>query len=126
MINLSHIIKFLGLITLGSLLSSQYFEDKKFEKDLKKISIGNEFIDNLGNIYPIENISDKKNTILIYSNEDSIINKIKLSAVLFAIVGNVPRFVNTDPSPSIAMTFSFWHKAKPKPMEDAKPIVPNI
>ena len=57
--------KFLGLITLGLLLSSQSFADKKFEKDLKKISIGNGFIDNLGNIYPIENISDKKNTILI-------------------------------------------------------------
>jgi|MEHZ01.5.fsa_nt_MEHZ011578830.1_1 predicted esterase len=65
MINLRHIIKFLGLITLGLLLSSQSFADKKFEKDLKKISIGNGFIDNLGNIYPIENISDKKNTILI-------------------------------------------------------------
>jgi hypothetical protein len=34
-------------------------------KDLKKISIDNGFIDNLGNIYPIENISDKKNIILI-------------------------------------------------------------
>ena len=64
MINLRH-IKFLIIIIFSLLLSSQSFADKKFENDLKKISIDNGFIDNLGNIYPIENISDKKNTILI-------------------------------------------------------------
>ena len=64
MINLRY-MKFLLIIIFSLLLSSQSFADKKFEKDLKKISIGNAFIDNLGNIYPIENISDKKNTILI-------------------------------------------------------------
>ena len=64
MINLRH-MKFLVIIIFSLLLSSPSFADKKFEKDLKKISIGNAFIDNLGNIYPIENISDKKNTILI-------------------------------------------------------------
>jgi len=58
-------MKFLVIIIFSLLLSSPSFAGKKFEKDLKKISIGNGFIDNLGNIYPIENISDKQNTILI-------------------------------------------------------------
>ena len=56
---------FLGIIVLSLLLSSQSFADKKFDEDLKKISKDNGFIDNLGNTYPIENISDKKNIILI-------------------------------------------------------------
>ena len=64
MINLRH-IKFLAIIIFSLLLSVQSFADKKFEKDLKKISIDNGFIDNLGNTYPVENISYKKNTILI-------------------------------------------------------------
>ena len=64
MINLRH-IKFLAIIIFSLLLSTQSFADKKFEKDLKKVSKSSGFVDNLGKIYPIENISDKKNTILI-------------------------------------------------------------
>ena len=53
------------IITLFVLLSTNSFADKKFEKDLKKVSKDNGFINNTGKIYPIENISDKKNIILI-------------------------------------------------------------
>ena len=64
MINLRH-MKFLGIIMFSLLLSTQVFADKKFEKDLKKISKDNGFVDNLGKIYSVDTISDKKNTILI-------------------------------------------------------------
>ena len=47
------------------LLNTSSFADKKFEKDLKKVSKDNGFVDNLGKIYPIDSISDKKNIILI-------------------------------------------------------------
>ena len=64
MINLRH-IKFLVIIIFSLLLSSQSFADKKFEKDLKKISIDNGFIDNFGNVYLDDKITDKSKTILI-------------------------------------------------------------
>ena len=64
MINLRH-IKFLVIIIFSLLLSSQSFADKKFEKDLKKISKDNGFIDNFGNIYSDDKITDKSKTILI-------------------------------------------------------------
>ena len=47
------------------LINTYSLADKKFEKDLKKVSKDNGFINNTGKIYPIENISDKKNIILI-------------------------------------------------------------
>ena len=53
------------IIIIFILLSKNSFADKKFEKDLKKVSKDNGFINNTGKIYPIENISDKKNIILI-------------------------------------------------------------
>ena len=53
------------IIILFILISKNSFADKKFEKDLKKVSKDNGFINNTGKIYPIENISDKKNIILI-------------------------------------------------------------
>ena len=55
-------MKFLGIIIFSLLLFSQSFADKKFEKDLKKISKDSGFVDNLGKIYPIDDITDKKNT----------------------------------------------------------------
>ena len=78
MINLRH-IKFLVIIIFSLLLSSQSFADKKFEKDLKKVSKDNGFTNNTGKLYPIDNISDKKNIILIVythgSLEDSTLDK---------------------------------------------------
>ena len=47
------------------LINTYSLADKKFEKDLKKVSKDNGFINNTGKIYPIDNISNKKNIILI-------------------------------------------------------------
>ena len=55
----------LGIIILALLLSSQSFADKNFDKDLKKISKDNGFVDNFGNIYLDDKITDKSKTILI-------------------------------------------------------------
>ena len=74
-INLRH-IKFLGIIIFILLLSTQVFADKRidkrFEKDLKKVSKDNGFINNTGKIYPIDNIYDKKSTILIVYTHGSL------------------------------------------------------
>ena len=70
MINLRH-IKFLAIIIFSLLLSAQSFADKKFEKDLKKISKDSGFVDNLGKIYPIDDITDKKNTLIVVYNHGS-------------------------------------------------------
>ncbi len=53
------------ILIIFLLINKNSFADKKFEKDLKKVSKDNSFINNTGKIYPIENISDKKNIILI-------------------------------------------------------------
>jgi len=71
MIDIRHMKKFLGLIILGLLLSSQSFADKKFDKDLKKVSKDNAFINSKGEVYPIEEIPDKQNTILVIYNHGS-------------------------------------------------------
>ena len=65
MINLRHIIKFLGSIILGLLLSSQSFADKKFDKDLKKLSKFNSFINNKGESYVKDIKFDKDKTIIV-------------------------------------------------------------
>ena len=67
MINLRH-IKFLVIIIFSLLLSSQSFADKKFKKDLKKVSKDNTFINSKGEAYPLEKTLDKKNTLLIVYN----------------------------------------------------------
>ena len=72
--------KLLLIITLSLLLSGNAYaqskSDKKFEKDLKKISKDNAFVDNLGKIYSVDTISDKKNTILIVYTHGSLGEKI--------------------------------------------------
>ena len=42
------------------ILSSNAYSDSKFEKQLKKVSKDNGFVDNNGEIYPSEQITDKK------------------------------------------------------------------
>ncbi|MDB9979827.1 hypothetical protein OAD70_06110 [Candidatus Pelagibacter sp.] len=85
MINLRHIDKFLEIIIFSLLLSTQVFADKKadkrFEKDLKKISKDNAFVDNLGKTYSVDTISDKKNTILIVYTHGSLGEKILDNAI---------------------------------------------
>ena len=65
MINLRHIKIFLGLITLSLLLSSQSFADKKFDKDLKKLSKFNSFINNKSESYATDVKFDKDKTIIV-------------------------------------------------------------
>ena len=68
MINLRH-MKFLGMVIFSLLLTGQLFADKKLDKDLKKVSKDNAFINSKSEVYSIEEIPDKQNTILvIYSH----------------------------------------------------------
>ena len=75
MINLRH-MKFLGIIFFSLLLSTQVFADKKadkrFEKDLKKISKDNGFVDSLRKVYSVDDISNKKSRILIVYTHGSL------------------------------------------------------
>ena len=60
------------IIIIFILLSKNSFADKKFEKDLKKVSKDNGFVDSKGKTYSIDQISDKNNTILIIFNHGSL------------------------------------------------------
>ena len=64
-------MKFLGIIIFSLLLSSQSFAEKKFDKDLKKVSKNNAFINSKDEVYQIEEISDKKDILLIVYNHGS-------------------------------------------------------
>ena len=63
--------KILVIIFLGLILNTTAFADKKFEKDLKKVSKDNGFVDSKGKTYSIDQILDKNNTILIIFNHGS-------------------------------------------------------
>ena len=80
-------MKFLGIIIFSLLLSSQSFGDKKYEKDLIKISKDNGFVDNLGKIYSADAIFDKNDTILIVythgAGNDHRIDKCKKNGMKF-------------------------------------------
>ena len=67
--------KFLVTIILSLLLSNHSFADKKFDKDLKKVSKDNGLIENNGKIYSIDNISVKKNTILVIYSHGSHVDQ---------------------------------------------------
>ena len=62
---------FLGTLFLFLLIFTNCYADKKFDKDLKKVSKLNGFVDSKGAIYSIEQISNKENTILILYNHGS-------------------------------------------------------
>ena len=65
-------MKQLLLLILFLLINTNTFADKKFEKDLEKISKDNAFIDNTGKIYSLEKIDNKKNTILVIYTHGSM------------------------------------------------------
>ena len=50
---------FLGTLFLFLLIFTNCYADKKFDKDLKKVSKLNGFVDSKGAIYSIEQISNK-------------------------------------------------------------------
>ena len=61
--------KILGILLLCFFINNSVFADKKFEKDLKKISKLNSFVDNKGNHYQLDQDIDKDKTIiLIYTH----------------------------------------------------------
>ena len=61
------------LILIFFLLINTYsLADKKFEKDLKKISKDSAFIDNAGKIYSVDKIDNKENTILVIYTHGSM------------------------------------------------------
>ena len=53
------------ILIIFLLINTNTLADKKFEKDLKKISKDNAFIDNRGKIYSVDKIDNKENTILV-------------------------------------------------------------
>ena len=60
------------IIILFCLINTNLLADKKFEKDLKKLSKFNSFIDNRGNLYQIEEgLNKDKTIILIYTHGSS-------------------------------------------------------
>ena len=63
--------KLLGIVVLGLLFCGNAYADSKFDKELKKISKNNGFIDTKGKVYSKGQITDKKNTILIIYNHGS-------------------------------------------------------
>ena len=65
-------MKQLLLLILFLLINTYSFADKKFKKDLEKISKDNAFIDNTGKSYSLEKIDNKKNTILVIYTHGSM------------------------------------------------------
>ncbi len=60
------------MLIIFLLINSNSYADKKFEKDLKKLSKFNSFIDNKGNPYQInESLNKDKTIILIYTHGSS-------------------------------------------------------
>ena len=53
------------ILIIFLLINTNTLADKKFEKDLKKISKDSAFIDNAGIIYSVDKIDNKENTILV-------------------------------------------------------------
>jgi len=57
------------------IFTTNAYSNSKFDKDLKKISKDSAFVDNKGKVYSKEQITDKKNTILIIYNHGSHIDQ---------------------------------------------------
>ena len=53
------------ILIIFLLINTNTLADKKFEKDLKKISKDSAIIDNTGKIYSVDKIDNKENTILV-------------------------------------------------------------
>ena len=52
--------KLLGIVVLGLLFCGNAYADSKFDKELKKISKHNGFVDTKGKVYSKDQITDKK------------------------------------------------------------------
>ena len=83
--------KLLGILVLCLLLSVNAYADSKFDKDLKKISKNNGFVDTKGKVYSKDQITDKKNTILIIYNHGSDYDQVTDKCT--SPSNNVPRVI---------------------------------
>ena len=81
----------LGIIVLCLLLCGNAFADSKFDKELKKISKNNGFVDTKGKVYSKDQITDKKNTILIIYNHGSDYDQVTDKCT--SPSNNVPRVI---------------------------------
>ena len=52
------------ILIIFLLINTNTLADKKFEKDLKKISKDSAFIDNAGKIYSVDKIDNKENKVV--------------------------------------------------------------
>ncbi|MDA9663314.1 hypothetical protein N9T65_00370 [Candidatus Pelagibacter sp.] len=59
-------MKKIFILILFCLINTNSFADKKFEKDIKKISKDNAFIDNTGTVYSVDKINNKENDLINY------------------------------------------------------------
>ena len=83
--------KLLVIVFLGLLLSGNAYADSKFDKELKKISKNNGFVDTKGKVYSKDQITDKKNTILIIYNHGSDYDQVTDKCT--SPSNNVPRVI---------------------------------
>ena len=83
--------KLLGILVLCLLLSVNAYADSKFDKELKKISKNNGFVDTKGKVYSKDQITDKKNTILIIYNHGSDYDQVTDKCT--SPSNNVPRVI---------------------------------
>lgn len=83
--------KHLVIVFLGLLLSGNAYADSKFDKELKKISKNNGFVDTKGKVYSKDQITDKKNTILIIYNHGSDYDQVTDKCT--SPSNNVPRVI---------------------------------
>ena len=92
--------KLLAIVVLGLLLSGNAYADSKFDKELKKISKHNGFVDTKGKVYSKDQITDKKNTILIIYNHGSHYDQVTDKC--------------TDPTNNVPRVIRYLHNKKIK------------
>ena len=65
------------ILIIFLLINTNSYADKRFEKDLKKLSKLNSFVDNQGNHYKLDKNIDKENTIILIYTHGSSGNKLQ-------------------------------------------------
>ena len=65
------------ILIIFLLINTNSYADKRFEKDLKKLSKLNSFVDNQGNHYKLDENIDKENTIILIYTHGSSGNKLQ-------------------------------------------------
>ena len=81
-------------------ISNNAYSESKFDKELKKISKNNGFVDTKGKVYSKDQITDKKNTILIIYNHGSHYDQVTDKC--------------TDPTNNVPRVIRYLHNKKIK------------